>query len=132
MNANLETARQWVLRARNDLLNADNNFAAEYVPYDTVCFHCQQAAEKLLKAFLAGHGEPPPRTHDLLLLLECVTRLTVEVERIRDALVHLQPYAVEARYPDGEFMPSKDDALEARAATGQVAEWFAHAFPEAG
>ncbi|MEW6107540.1 MAG: HEPN domain-containing protein, partial [Bacillota bacterium] len=34
-------------------------------PYDTACFHCQQAAEKHLKAFLAYHERPIPHTHDL-------------------------------------------------------------------
>jgi len=37
-------------------LNANDNLRAERVPFDTVCFHCQQAAEKLLKAFLAAQG----------------------------------------------------------------------------
>ena len=47
MNADLQLAEQWVAKAKNDLLNADNNLAAEEIPFDTVCFHCQQAAEKL-------------------------------------------------------------------------------------
>jgi HEPN domain-containing protein len=36
----------WVSKAENDLLNVRNNLQAEQVPWDTVCFHCQQAAEK--------------------------------------------------------------------------------------
>ena len=51
MSAETEIALQWVAKARNDLLNADNNLAASNVPADTVCFHCQQAAEKLLRLF---------------------------------------------------------------------------------
>jgi HEPN domain-containing protein len=50
MSEELELARQWMTKAANDLLNADNNLNAETIPLDTVCFHCQQAAEKLLKA----------------------------------------------------------------------------------
>jgi len=46
MCENLELARQWVAKAQNDLLNADNNIRAEEIPFDTVCFHCQQGAEK--------------------------------------------------------------------------------------
>lgn len=53
MCAEAEVARQWIAKARNDLLNADNNLASKHVPTDTVCFHCQQAAEKLLKAVRA-------------------------------------------------------------------------------
>ncbi len=29
----------WLAKADNDLLNIDNNLAAEHVPWDTVCFH---------------------------------------------------------------------------------------------
>lgn len=50
MSAETELARQWLAKGQNDLLNADNNLNAEQVPLDTVCFHCQQAAEKMLKA----------------------------------------------------------------------------------
>lgn len=44
----MEIAKQWLAKARNDLLNADNNLQSEDIPYDTVCFHCQQAAGKVL------------------------------------------------------------------------------------
>ena len=52
MGKGSEHAKLWIEKAKNDLLNADNNLASDKIPFDTVCFHCQQAAEKLLKAFL--------------------------------------------------------------------------------
>jgi len=52
MSEEIEIAKQWAAKAANDLLNADNNLKSEIIPFDTVCFHCQQAAEKFLKAFL--------------------------------------------------------------------------------
>ena len=59
MNAAAEASRalaeQWFRKAENDLLNVENNFKADRYPADTVCFHCQQAAEKYLKGFLAWH-----------------------------------------------------------------------------
>ncbi len=131
MNAELEIARRWIQKARGDLLNADNNLAAEDVPFDTVCFHCQQAAEKILKAFLAGHGTPPPRTHDLLLLLEGIVSLARDAEQLRETLFVLQPYAVEVRYPDQDESPTEADAREAREAAGEVMRWFEQALPEA-
>ena len=33
---NLEIARQWVVKAQNDLLNADNNLSSQRIPFDTV------------------------------------------------------------------------------------------------
>ncbi len=56
MNAEMELARQWLAKAQNDLLNADNHLKSEIIPHDTVRFHCQQAAEKLLKAYLVARG----------------------------------------------------------------------------
>jgi hypothetical protein len=41
----------WLRKADHDLLNIRNNLAAKDIPWDTVCFHAQQAAEKVLKAF---------------------------------------------------------------------------------
>ena len=65
MSEQLEIARQWLAKAGSDLLNADNNLNSDEVPYDTVCFHCQQAGEKLLKAYLIGIGQEFPYSHDL-------------------------------------------------------------------
>ena len=79
MSAELEVARRWAVKAENDLLNADNNLDAARVPWDTVCFHCQQAAERLLKAALAARGVPPPRTHVLTLLLDQTAALIPSV-----------------------------------------------------
>ena len=128
--ADIALARQWVAKARNDLLSADNNLAPHEIPFDTVCFHCQQAAEKLLQAFLVAHAVPYPVTHDLMLLLEHVLPLNQGAEALRDALALLMPYAVEVRYPDDWHEPSLDDAREVRAAAGQVLDWVHQAMPE--
>ena len=34
-------------------------------PLEAICYHCQQAAEKALKAFWLYIDENPPKTHDL-------------------------------------------------------------------
>ena len=75
MSEEIDIAKQWLAKARNDLLNADNNLKAEEIPFDTVCFHCQQAAEKFLKAYLTGNRQSYPVTHDLFLILEKILPL---------------------------------------------------------
>jgi HEPN domain-containing protein len=35
------------------------------VPVEIICYHCQQASEKYLKAVIALQGIEPPYTHDL-------------------------------------------------------------------
>jgi HEPN domain-containing protein len=130
MTEELELARQWVIKAGNDLLNADNNLHAETIPLDTVCFHCQQAAEKFLKAFLVGKGHTYPITHDLLAILENTLPLNTDAEQLRDDLALLTPYAVEVRYPDDFYMPSLQDAREAREAANRVKNWLEKTLPE--
>jgi len=103
--------------------------AVKTYPYDTVCFHCQQAAEKFLKAYLVFRGQPPPITHDLLLLLERVRFFDAEAERLREHLALLMPYAVEIRYPDDWFMPSAEDTVEARESAKVVMEWLKETSP---
>ena len=40
------------------------------------------------------------------------------------------PYAVEIRYPDDWFMPTEEDAREARDAANKVWQWLQNALPE--
>ncbi len=129
MREEVEIARQGVAKANSDLLNADNNLRSQRIPYDTVCFHCQPAAEKLLKAYLACIGQSPPVTHDLLLLLERALPSSPEAEELRDLLALLMPYAVEIRYPDDWFIPSAEDTAEAREAAEAVVDWLKESKP---
>jgi len=52
-------AERWFQKAENDLLNVENNLKAERYPADTVCFHCQQAAEKYLSCLCSPRLGPP-------------------------------------------------------------------------
>ena len=62
-------ARRWVEKADHDLPNAEYVLSlVDDCPTYTVCFHCQQCAEKYLKALLISRGVDFPRTHDLVLL----------------------------------------------------------------
>jgi HEPN domain-containing protein len=129
MDENIRLANKWVQKAEADLLNADNNLNSENIPYDTVCFHCQQAAEKLLKAYLIANGKNYPLSHDLLLILENILDFDKSAEEMRDSLINLLPYAVEVRYPDEYFMPSQEDAVEARHTAQQVKEYISYKCP---
>lgn len=60
-------------------------------------FHVQQAAEKLLKAWLALSGETYPRTHDLRRLLEMLAA-SQPVAAQFDGLIDYAPFAVQFRY----------------------------------
>lgn len=98
-----EVVRQWVEKAEHDLLNIANNLAASEIPWDTVCFHAQQCAEKYLKAFLVWKQLEVPKTHDLRLLLQRLpTQLSLGLTLSR--VLRLNRYTIEARYP-GDWEP---------------------------
>lgn len=112
---------EWIEKAENDLLNIENNLAAERVPWDTVCFHAQQAAEKLLKAFLVHHGHLPPKTHDLLFLLRSCMKLDPTLSLLDEDCRGLNAYDAGVRYPrrairEGEARRMAEAARRVRAA----------------
>ncbi len=93
----------WVQRAEHDLLNIENNFAAARVPWDTVCFHAQQCAEKYLKALLISNGVSAPKSHDLRLLIQRIPP-TVPLNLNLGRVLLLNRYTIEGRYP-GDWEP---------------------------
>jgi HEPN domain-containing protein len=106
----IEILRQWVRKAEHDLEAANRIMATvEGCPFDMVCFHCQQAAEKYLKCLLTYFGIQAPRTHDLKSLAVLVPSQHPLHLRIED-LVELNPYAVDVRYADDWREPQLGDA----------------------
>ena len=79
---------------------------------------------------MVGNGQLYPITHDLFLILEKILPLNSDAENLRDSLAILMPYAIEIRYPDDWYMPTEEDAREARVAAGQVLKWLESALPE--
>lgn len=60
---------------------------------------CQQAIEKILKAiYVQKKDELPPRTHNLLYLMDILNLNVVESEKILFA--QLNQFYIESRYPD--------------------------------
>lgn len=67
---------------------------------DLLCYHCQQAAEKQLKAVLLHHKQPVKKTHDLEELLDLlkVFEHSITVEHYNNAL-KINDYSILMRYP---------------------------------
>jgi HEPN domain-containing protein len=102
----------WLRKADHDLLNIENNLAAKDIPWDTVCFHAQQVAEKVLKAFLAHQGHDLLRTHDLVALLAQCVDIDSTLSDLESDCRTLTSYGVAARYPDDLFEPGETDGRE--------------------
>jgi HEPN domain-containing protein len=59
---------EWLSYARDDLETAEYLLGMKPRKIEVICYHCQQCAEKALKAVLAFYEEDIPRSHDLRLL----------------------------------------------------------------
>lgn len=66
---NWDFVQDWLAKAEEDLLVAQELMERERTSYDPVGFHAQQAAERFLKALLTRHGIPFPKTHNTEALL---------------------------------------------------------------
>ena len=102
----------WVAKAEHDLLNIENNLAATDIPWDTVCFHAQQAAEKLFKALLAHRGREVSRTHDLVALLARCAEDDRRLASLEADCHRLTSFGIASRDPDDLFEPTEGDARE--------------------
>jgi HEPN domain-containing protein len=88
-----------VRKAEDDLEGAHDPAARKPPLRDLVCFHCQQAVEKYLKALLQELAVVPPRTHDLETLLLLLVPHDAALLRLRRGLDRLTQFAVDYRYP---------------------------------
>ncbi len=111
MSDHASLTRGWLLKADSDLAGARAILATQG-PYDTACFHAQQAIEKTFKAFLAFHRQAIPRTHDLEELARLCQQLEPALPLPMAELAHATDYAVQLRY-DMDVWPTQDEAQEA-------------------
>ena len=98
-----ELVRSWLTKAASDLRSARLLGAAEEAPLDTAIYHCQQGAEKAVKAFLIYHGQPYEKTHDIEVLLDFACEINSKFSALADAADALTPYATRFRYPNATF-----------------------------
>jgi HEPN domain-containing protein len=111
--AALAEAKAWMHKAWNDLNSAKKLLVGEDCYPASATYHCQQAAEKALKAFLSAMDIAFGKTHDLRVLVATCTEIGPEFELLQDAADLLTPYATEFRYPTGSPDPTRAEALDA-------------------
>jgi HEPN domain-containing protein len=104
--------REWVAKAEADWKAANTLARGNQRMYDAVCFHCQQSAEKFLKALLEELGVSIPKTHDLERLLNLLIPHHPELRSHRRVLRPLTKLAIATRYPGDNA--NKRQALAAR------------------
>ena len=98
---NNEYFKEWLKYANTDYSVALFIQNHHPVPIEIICYHCQQAGEKALKAVLALHNEEIPKTHDLYKLLELLSPHYPDmITDFAEQAVRLSHYATITRYPE--------------------------------
>ena len=91
--------REWVRKAEADYRLAAKLASEDESFHDQLCFHCQQSAEKYLKALLQELGLSIPRTHLLRDLVDLLVPHHADLNSLRRGVKFLTRFAVETRYP---------------------------------
>ena len=124
----VETLREWLRYAAEDLMVAERELKSESPAYHVICFLCQGAAEKALKGYLIAHGWTLEKTHDILKLLKACSAYDSELGKMAPEGGILNQYITAGRYPgDIAFedigRAEAEEALEAaRAMRARVME----------
>ena len=90
---------EWVRYAESDFAVAGLGRKSKKVLYATLCFHCQQTAEKALKAVLLYYVIKFPKTHDIEKLLDSFKENNIDIPNLVMKSKQLTDYAVVSRYP---------------------------------
>jgi len=116
--------RAWLDYAHMDYDAAVTLFEHHPQPFEIICYHCQQAAEKAIKALFILFEVPGgiPRKHDLSFLLNQI-RNNVEIPTdLRQHADALSVYGIISRYPN-EIPVNQDRARLALQYAAQVLRW---------
>lgn len=100
----------WLAKAAHDLMSAQRLLEIEPVILDNACFHCQQAIEKFLKAFLVFHGRDIERTHNVIFLLSECANFDPVFSTVDPMNINI--YAVQGRYPDSSLLPTIEETRD--------------------
>jgi HEPN domain-containing protein len=119
---NVGTVAEWIQEAEADYKNANTIARRHKDPTPkSVCWHCQQCAEKYLKAFLIRHAQKFPFRHDLVELNTQCQRVDSDFRLIVEELEELNVYGAAFRYPGS--MATIEDGRSALKAVKRVREF---------
>lgn len=120
MGASTEEVQGWMTKAGHDLTSAQILTSHRPPVPDTACFHCQQAAEKALKAYLILHDVDFEKVHVLPYLIDLCAGVSDAFEDVREDGELLSAYAVEVRYPGAMLEPTIHHARRAYEAAKRI------------
>ena len=107
--------QSWLIKAQHDLASAKRLSTGPDPLLDTAIYHCQQAAEKVVKGFLVYRDTRFSKTHDIEQLTAVANGLDARFAAWVEVGKHLTLYATVCRYPGSSLEPSRlefDQALQ--------------------
>ena len=129
MPPDLEVIHEWLVSAERDLDGARHLRHGPRPLVELVLFHCQQAVEKLLKAYLEFKLQRPPKTHALGQLFDLAKTQDVNFASIEEA-DWLSPYAIAGRYPGSNLAATAEIADEGIRAAAAVQQFVTDRQPD--
>jgi HEPN domain-containing protein len=112
--------RAWMAKARSDLGTARKVASGPDAYLDTAIYHCQQAAEKAIKALLVRHDLRFEKIHDLEVLISRAVPVAPGLSQMLDQADRLTPYAVLYRYPGEQLVPNAEEFAAALSAAEEI------------
>ncbi len=129
MAPELELVQQWLQKVWSDLLLGQAALDLPVPQTAGACFHCQQAVEKSLKAFLVFQAVEFEWSHKIEYLINLCVEQDQSFEQIRNSAAPLADYAVGFRYPANEPDPTLAQAREALAVAHKVYHFILDRLP---
>ena len=99
----------WIEKADHDL--GTSKLIYLHIPqyFDVIAFHCQQATEKYIKAMLLFCEIDFDRTHNLIFLMELLSKKIDITDEFYDKAIMLNGFSVQIRYPDHKIFLTSEE-----------------------
>lgn len=101
---------EWMKYAKEDYDLVQHLYRGDYYPkpLEIICYHCEQATEKAIKALIVDLGKQGglPQKHDIEFLLSQIKNIllkdrgVVVTEEMREWAEKMSDFAVNVRYPN--------------------------------
>jgi len=102
-------ALEWLEYSKRNIQAAQILFRENHYT-DVIAVELHQGVEKALKALLALHGIKIPKTHDLLVLVDFISKIIDFKTKWNDDLLVINDYYQTERYPGPRYeLPDKDE-----------------------
>jgi HEPN domain-containing protein len=129
MDPKAELAKQFLMRADDDLQISEIILEESEPIYWAAAFHAQQCAEKALKGLLTFHDIRAGKTHDIGVLLKLSLPVLPGLEKFTERASALTAYAVDFRYPVQYGDITKKEATEAIEIARAIYEFVLNSLP---